>query len=954
MDLEEKIIMKGDHRTDDNNEPTECKDFTKRTHTVSIYPKAIKDRPEKIMSESDQKKFWNNITKNSSSEAVTLDQLEEKILAGHVITYCELSGGRKDDNFVSTSLIALDFDNDAVVKPLLEQRLIEENNKLKRKLTQLEKINLKQEVIRHVYNGKYKWITPKDVLNILKDKGLNCCLIYTSLSNCTDDPMNAIRFRVIIQLEELIMGVEEGKEMKTMFQSILPEVDAVGLTQSFFGGKEIAYRSDEVVNREDFMITMEVYRSNLETTQMGKRAIQKRLKPFHGKNAREVWRKSSQNTTHANNIYKEVWENANNYSKNRWSNRITRRSLSDLISNACNLSNTFRDFYNKNKWIHHSDLKWLASIFISYKDGVAKFKELILDNPNISNEKIGIINHFEKLRKKQGYFPEMDIPVHDLAYKKIDKLGDVGAFHTKSQAIPLQLPNLIIIQEAQIQLEAFFDECAKHSQGKFFLKAETGLGKSYQLARQDLIGCVVAFDRHDNIRQFASELDKLGKDYTITPDPKDYLDKDTLEVYKNICSLGLISKANKYLKDQQVSHPKVAEFLRLKASLRKSEKTLLVTHQQLLYIDFPKHHTYYIDEDICSQMLYLGAITSDVCETILDKMRAEGCNAEDIDLIDRLHNHILLRGKVLPSVDKLESTQLRLNKPEDFAKVVYEVKDQLGGSHDIMTLMSGDCHSIVDPVDFNDPNGPHLLRYIKKRKLPDNKKIVMVSATMSQFMIDALFGNQFIIEEIPLTELQGHCVQISDLGVSASALKRGKGDKYMLNLKLASVLSGDRAVITFNAFKDYFVNPIQDLNIYASTGSNNYQGKDIVVVGDPHLPTSVYRLMSKALGYEWQTKDLELEFLKVQSDGFDFMYYTFRHEGLRKIQFYCIDRIIQQAVGRARANRTDGNVLAICRKPIPRFTQCKVSRRISREDKKLLEQMGFDEIKQMLSTASTN
>jgi hypothetical protein len=130
--------------------------------------------------------------------------------------------------------------------------------------------------------------------------------------------------------------------------------------------------------------------------------------------------------------------------------------------------------------------------------------------------------------------------------------------------------------------------------------------------------------------------------------------------------------------------------------------------------------------------------------------------------------------------------------------------------------------------------------------------------------------------------------------------------------------------ITFSEFTNEVKNASKSMYFGNCTGSDLLKGKDIAVVGCPHLPVVVYALYAAVMGTQLSSADLVMGDYRVRRNGYEFSIKTFSNQFLRTIQFYCIESELVQAVGRARLIRTAASVTLFSRYPLPTFSKIEI------------------------------
>ncbi|NLK93322.1 MAG: hypothetical protein GX273_09405 [Bacteroidales bacterium] len=128
--------------------------------------------------------------------------------------------------------------------------------------------------------------------------------------------------------------------------------------------------------------------------------------------------------------------------------------------------------------------------------------------------------------------------------------------------------------------------------------------------------------------------------------------------------------------------------------------------------------------------------------------------------------------------------------------------------------------------------------------------------------------------------------------------------------KKAKAIIGDKPIITFKKFKEND----GDISFGAVEGHNDYEDKDIAVIGTPHLNELVYKLFALAMGIEVKNENMRYQEIKRNNCKFYFM--TYKKKELRNIQLWLIESELEQAIGRARLLRNKCNVILFSNYPL--------------------------------------
>ena len=84
---------------------------------------------------------------------------------------------------------------------------------------------------------------------------------------------------------------------------------------------------------------------------------------------------------------------------------------------------------------------------------------------------------------------------------------------------------------------------------------------------------------------------------------------------------------------------------------------------------------------------------------------------------------------------------------------------------------------------------------------------------------------------------------------------------------------------------------------------NILEGKDLAVIGTPHIKSIQYLLYAKALDIKISPHDFKMNLSRVIHNDLEFRIVTFNKKELQWIQFHFIEEQIKQAIGRGRALR---------------------------------------------------
>jgi hypothetical protein len=845
--------------------------------------------------ETDEEKCeWSKAVATAPTIEATVEEIAWLVGAtNHSFCHCVFRNGWiNSDNFEFSQLIVLDIDN--------------KNKK------------------------DNEYLFPNQAINRCKELDLPTPnFIYRTLSDLTDDNLPVEeklklvkRYRMVFVLDKPIYDLTKYEAfVKQGMYIIFPESDHVGVTQKWLGGKELIHLDVGTrLNLMNLMCVADLYDAcNVGTSQGRKKRFKKKydkLPPDIFHNVLVVVSKNANSLS----IYKELEKNETirNFD---WARGRMEFPLLD-------------DFLGCKRKIHNPELMGLFSAMRRIEGGRLEWKRAIRNNPLINNRHLTIADWFNKVIDKGDNPWEQLISEYapdDPTASKYDRLTDIH-FKRGKKAIKLKNIPEISLKEAYMKMEKFIKEFLDSKDKKFAVcKAATALGKSRFLLENVQKGCLVCVPTHKLACEHATQLRASGIEFLIAPDVPDLPDPIKKE-WEQMQKIGDHKCAAKFLKrmsnnlnacDYRVSGK---ETIKLQRSLTKyfdelkqcteSSLPVITTHKRLLFTEYPNHHTVIIDEDIITNLFETGSFTTKDLRLLINSVEYSNYPGHDKDLavLEGLLKDINTKSQLFRHIQSTSNGKAEIY--EDFKKIKNRLH-QLGNKLEGKILPFFNCsHYIVDFEDENDVNGEKVVHYQIKHQLPTNKKTIVLSATANEFIYRKIFGD---IEWIDLAHVEhkGNRVQFSDLSHSRSTIA-SKNNRKSLNL--VNDFTAHMHKITFKKYRYLFNEPN---NIYFGncSGVDEYKGQDIAVVGTPHVPTFVYRLMAAALGIEFTEDDFKLEQQWVEYNGYKFYFMTFAHQGLRNIQFYYIESELIQACGRNRSLREDATVFLFSSFPIAGFKQ---------------------------------
>lgn len=729
-------------------------------------------------------------------------------------------------------------------------------------------------------------ITFEEVLERLKDYGLDCAFSYSTFSSSIEHQ----KFRVVWQVNEVITDRKFRDEIQQALFFLFPEADKAcsDASRIYFGGKELVYTSFEYFLDLRILFNSAQFHAirNSSSRNMNRdlNKVKKKL-GFH-KNG------SKKNIAYINNI-----ETVDYASKNDSQCQIDSVRGVDFEELRKKIQ-ILDDFMNSKVKLLHPQLLGLATNLRYIEGGQNLYVKCIKSNPEYAqSEKLKIMAYC----KKCNYLP-MSLYRFSL-YEEDGEYGNLLNAAKKKEILRLRKGEKMTVEQRRRELKDIFSNVIKSKdKDVHVIKGFTGIGKTELY--KDLDGVLIALPYHYLKDEVATTRMKVTCRKTPTLNVLPFEVKNTLDYYY---SIGAFSLANQYISDMSKIYESVKDYRDECFACYNSGNTVLTTHQKAIFLPFWRHETIIFDEDITTSLMPVAKVEMN------DLLRLETNikNKNDKRVLARLINDIR-EGKV--------KTPRQMNKDdfEDFCAIEDEI---LNGN----TKYESNIIHFFDAKYFvQDAEDAATISYINKYELPKDKKIIILSATADETIYKCLFGDRLKFYDLSNVEPVGFVEQDTKFSYSRSTFEK--------HIDYAIEKVGNLPVITFAIFKSKFPNPIQEMHWGYCSGSDKYKGQEMATMGTPHVGPITIALYATALGLPVETH----EFSKVRQqevfhNGFRFWFYTYDNQYLRNIQFYFIEANLKQAIGRCRPYTTPTRVLVLSNYPLPESSISKEEQDLGRE-----------------------
>ncbi len=704
-------------------------------------------------------------------------------------------------------------------------------------------------------------ITPEQVIRRFKSYGITPNLYYTTFS----DSQATRKFRVVMFLDTAIKDVNQRKYLVDSLLKFFPEADKAckDASRMFFGGNTSTIISQENIPIQKLIEVLDI--NNISNDGNKLRSIKK--------------------SENLNMWSKMITPLYNNKGITNFNHKYDTNSFDfDKVINTIQILN---DFAN-GKWLHHQQLLGIATNLIWVKGGVKWMKE-IMDKFNIENkDKYQEGEHMQYNQdnfniipyvKKREYNP-MAL-VNFSPYEQDHQYANIiTAITNKRGLIEITEPiSRISLNEAEKQFEdKFLDSIQADDNNIYIFRLPTGIGKTQALTKVDYrsLISVPTHQLKEEVRQ------RISYDCFTTPVFPDLEDEKLKKKIEYLYSIGAPKKVYGILESivNDISHQqhrkddveKVRDYLYTTRKLYDlDESTVITTHQRALLNKFKQHTIIFYEDPIDSLF-----ITKSFSLSELFKL----CFNSPSEIMD-----------IAINLSKEESNVI--HKTKQYAIDSEKLTDtalSIGIETNVLDFFESDYY-MRDSVDKN------LFHYIIKRILPEDKKIIIMSASIPINIYKKLYGDRIRIIDISDVELKGKIIQ--------NALRSYSRESLQHDIDSIVKKVGDLYVITFMKYKHHFQNPVNEMHFGNTSGYDELKGKNLAVVGTPHQPRYKYLLLASSLGIDYKNADTQLSFQKIDWNGFRFMFNSFESKELQAIQLSLIESELIQAVGRNRTLRED-------------------------------------------------
>lgn len=727
---------------------------------------------------------------------------------------------------------------------------------------------------------------PEQILNRFYELNIKPNFWYTTFS----DTPEYRKFRVCLVIDEILIDPTTISDILSNLYYHFPADNACkDLARKFYGGKEVHFLTKEPNS-------LEILKS--ESTWAGERSPLQ----FDFENPVNLLYTDNKITGKSKKRRKEKKTYSSDQAKDF-------TYLEKLKNNDCDFSiiqnkvRVFKEFVNLEKRFDYQVLFGLATNLHWLQGGMKLMKITMEEYNKLKKNKPGSdiyhARHLEVINQvnERKLFPQslewFSKHKEDYIHKNI-----ISCLINPRGVVFVNDPiEKISLQEGEKIFTDSFQRAMTSNAQFTIIKAGVGIGKSHIL--KNIENIAIALPTH----KLKDELfEEINVDAFKIPELPVFESKEVNTQIKSFYQSGLRSEVMSLIhhlaENDSPDQIKAKTFLDEIDKAKKWQGTLLTTHERSLHEEMNQNTIIY-DEDCIHSLVSQKFFNLTDFGLLLLKY-------PDLALYfnDCYHTLQTSENKLMHVTPKYEVPIHLL-----IEKVKYE--------HSTSNFIEFFSSDRFYKEEFTDKKGQihTTIHYCKFNTLPPNKKIIILSATINNSFYEKAFPGQVEVIEIPEIENMGTVTQYTKYSNSRQSLK--KRDQEDLLDKI-----GNKPVITFmsnsQTLNQEYSKEYGELGIHFGNtrGYNNLKGKDMMVIGTPHINPIVYLFHAEYIGIDTKKIDQKMDYQTIQHNGMQFKFKAFNDPELKNIQLNLIEGELIQAVGRARTIRTNANVEVYSNFPI--------------------------------------
>lgn len=545
------------------------------------------------------------ISKRIAKEIYEITDLKNfaKEIAENGRTWCPaiFKSKRSINNFVSTQIIALDFDGG---------------------------------------------VSLYDILDRAKKYMLPVLFAYETFSS-----INMNKFRTVFIFDKVIDDINTFNYIIAVFMRIFPECDksCKDVSRMFFGGKKLIYYDERFVEVDKLKMNFELYLKD----RYGKTHYKAHLKKFNA-----IYQTDSYGKKSPSIVYNKT-TNGEKLPKNHKSYR--KDALNKLYSH-CRL---YREFIDDSEWLYYQSLYGIAVNLIHVETGKKIFLEAIANSQYDTYKRDWgfYMNYFKNNRyapiQCDKFCPYCDSCLHGsnmlsmikIKRKEVLRIGEIE--YSDIDEVQSELKKY------------FYKAVNSNDSKIHVIKAQTAIGKTHlyiEYLKNTKQPSIIAVPTNKLKNEIYNECIAAGINVIETPSIQEIKDEIPEELYnyiEHLYNTGNHKKVMKYLKSKVKDVPVLKEFIDESKAIKNFNGHIITTHQKILYSsdEWLSNFNIIVDEDILKTMIKNQILIeiSDIEELLSDYSIPNKVRKHLINIIDLADENTLFSVEPIGDCKKIEA-----------------------------------------------------------------------------------------------------------------------------------------------------------------------------------------------------------------------------------------------------------------------------------------------------------
>lgn len=554
-----------------------------------------------------------------------------------------------------------------------------------------------------------------------------------------------------------------------------------------------------------------------------------------------------------------------------------RSAIKDECSLMCDFENGTR--------LPHEQWFGLATNLINIKGGQGQFAEIIneySDRYDNAEFKIEQMKYAARMNYKPQGCTEFCPYSNECPHSKNMVLTLKNKRH-RMKRIKGYSERFTALESVRKNIQNFFNNAVSNNFAVNILKAPTGSGKSFahlEFLKNFDRRTINAYPNSALMLEKYNTAKQMGINAVYTPVIEELYQHLTTQQYEQIISLYEIGAGElpiRLLKHWSKDNPHIQAYL-CKLDNLPDDAHIFTTHSRLFRISetIAQNSVIFIDEDIIPSMF--------------------GCSAVSVDEFYKLYNAVedeIFKNKLNRVKEHISGDSHYFHLGELRFPAEYK-SEFMARCTNCGIVFSQNIWGLTESENFYYCATDHSIRFTVINRLEHFGKIIIMSATANEIICCKAFNAPVNFCDLGQIRYKGKVIMHSGKSFSRAYLSVHNAEKTITDIVAKH---GDCVYITFKEYCKYIYGKYPRTHYGQAVGTNDFEGRDLVIIGLNHRPFYVYGLFARALGMD--NSDM-LTTRTTQLNGFEFSMMTYADSELRNIQQYMIGSDLEQAIGRAR------------------------------------------------------